>query len=240
MPGSDVHWRADGVYVSTLSSKTSLLDETKVFLRLYAQSGDASAVCRALIAGELPHSSRRTRETIVQVLRVRLVNWQPPSWVLHDLWSFAQDTQSDAFVVALLLHIARQDLLAYEFIQQVVVPRWYDGSLQLIRSDVQSFLDQSLAEHPEVGRWSYSTRERLSQHLLATLRDCTLLKGKVEKQIVLPVVPMNVAHHLIRLLQAEGVPQEEICDHSDWRLWLWEPAQVRTALRAYELQEQRG
>jgi hypothetical protein len=239
MRGSDTHWRADGAYVSTLSSKTSLLDETKAFLRLYAQSGDTSSVCRELIAGELPQASRQTRIAIVNVLRVRLVNWQPPSWVLDALWSFAQDTQSDAFLVALLLHIARQDLLLYEFVQKVLVPRWHDGSHQLIRSDVQGFLDQAQEEHPEVGRWSHSTREHLSQHLLATLRDCLLLKGSLTKQIVLPVVPMQVAHHLIQLLQAEGISQEGISNHPDWRLWLWEPEQVRTALRVYELQEKR-
>lgn len=239
MPGSDTHWRADGAYVSTLSSKTSLLDETKAFLRLYAQSGDALSVCRALIAGELPHASRQTRIAIVKVLRVRLVNWQPPAWVLDALWSFAQDTQSDAFLVALLLHIARQDLLLYEFVQNVIVPRWHEGSHQLIRSDVQGFLDQAQEEHPEVGRWSHSTRETLSQHLLATLRDCMLLKGSATKQIVMPAVPVKVVHHLIQLLQAEGIPLEEMSDHPDWRLWLWEPEQVRTALRIYELQEKR-
>jgi hypothetical protein len=239
MSGSDTRWRADGAYVSTLSSKTTLIDETKTFLRLYAQSGDAIATCHALIAGELPHTSRQTRIAIVKVLRVRLVNWHPPAWVLDALWSFAQDTQSDAFLVALLLHIARQDLLLYEFVQKVLVPQWYEGSHQLIKSDVQGFLDHAQEEHPEVGRWSHSTREHLSQHLLATLRDCLLLKGSLTKQIVLPTIPMSVVQHLLQLLLAEGIPWDEISTHPDWRLWLWEPEQVRTALRAYKLQEKR-
>lgn len=240
MSGSSVRWRASGAYVSTLSSKSTLIDETKIFLRVFAQTGDPIRTCRALIDGELPHSSRETRSAIVDRIRIRLVSWHPPAWVLQDLLSFAEDTQSDAFVVALLLHIVRQDVMIYEFVQQVLVPRWYEGSHEMIRSDVQSFLDQALPEHPEVSHWSYSTREKISRNLLTVLRDCTLLKGSVKKHIVLPVVPQPVAYHLIRLLQAEGVPAAQLAAHPDWRLWLWDAEQAQAALRSFELQEYRA
>ena len=82
----------------------------------------------------------------------------------------------------MLLHIARQDLLLYNFVQQVIVQRWYAGTTNMIRSDVQGFLDAAHEAHPEVNGWSYTTRERLSRGVLAVLRDCKLLKGEVKKQ----------------------------------------------------------
>jgi len=225
--------------VPTLAGKSSLLEESRLLLEAYAQSGDAQVACKALIDGVLPQRSRETRASIVRVLRERLLRWHPPTWVLTDLLAFARTTSSDAFHLAMLLHIARQDLLLYNFVQQVIVPRWYAGTTKMIRSDVQGFLDAAQEVHPEVNGWSHATRERLSRGVLTVLRDCKLLKGGVKKQIVLPLVPEPAVHHLIRLLKAEGVACEQIAQHPDWRLWLWDTAQAQKALESY-LKEQRG
>jgi hypothetical protein len=74
--------------------------------------------------------------------------------------------------------------------------------------------------------------------VLATLRDCGLLKGKVNKHIGSPVIPDNVVHHLIRLLRAENIPQEQLAYHPDWQLWLWSPTQAQVAINSFLKQEQ--
>ena len=56
--------------------------------------------------------------------------------------------------------------------------------------------------------------------------------SRQHKQIVEPVVPGPVAHHLVRLLGAEGLATEEIVDHPDWRLWLWDRRRARAAVAA--------
>jgi Putative inner membrane protein (DUF1819) len=87
-------------------------------------------------------------------------------------------------------------------------------------SDVQTFLDTSLDEHPEILHWSFETRLRQARAILAILHDYGLLKGDVNKSIALPAIPDKVIYHLIRLLKAEGIPQEQIAYHPDWQLWL--------------------
>lgn len=228
-----------GAYVPTLAGKSSLLDESRLLLEAYAQTGDAQTACKALVDGALPQRSRETRASIVRVARECLLRWRPPAWVLADLLAFARLTDSDAFPLPMLLYIARQDVLIYDFVQQVVLPRWYADATGMIRSDVQGFLDAALENHPEVNAWSHATREKISQTMLTVLRDCKLLKGEVKKQIVLPLVPAPVARHLIRLLGAEGVAMERIAQHPDWRLWLWDTAQAQKALESY-VKEQRG
>ena len=81
------------------------------------------------------------------------------------------------FQAAMLLHTARQDNLLYDFIQQTVVQRWFAGERELIRADVQRFLDSVQSSHPEMAGWSHSTREKLSSNMLTTLRDFGLLQG---------------------------------------------------------------
>ncbi|HEU5377899.1 MAG TPA: BrxA family protein [Ktedonobacteraceae bacterium] len=226
-------WRITGAYVPTLAGKSSLLEESRLLLEAYTQSGDAQVACKALIDGVLPQRSRETRVAIVRVLRERFFRWHPPVWVLADLAAFAQMTSSPVFPLAALLHIARQDALLYNFVQQVIAPRWNAGTTSVIRADVQSFLDQAQEEQPQLQNWSFATREKVSRNVLTVLRDCTLLKGEVKKQIVLPVVPEPVVQHLIRLLQAEGVAREQIAQHPDWRIWLWDTTQAQKALDKY-------
>lgn len=228
-----------GPYLSTLASKAALLEETRLFLVTYSQyHHDLDATTKALLDTILPQRSRITRSIIVKIIKSRLMNWHPPIWVLQDLISFAHEPNLDALRAALLLHVPRQDHLLYDFVQQVIVPREEKGESKVFISDVQTFLDIALDEHAEISHWSVETRLRAARGVLTTLRDYGLLKGEVNKSIALPAIPDNVVHHLIRLLQAEGLPQEQVVYHPDWQLWLWQPAQVKVALTAFLKQGQ--
>jgi hypothetical protein len=230
-------WRVSGSYLPTLASKTSLIEETRQFLLAYARLGDLEATRQALVNGGLPQRSRATRKTIVEIVQIRLTRWHPPAWVLDDLIAFAQDGHQAELQAALLLHTARQDNLLYDFIQQVVVSRWFAGERELIRADVQRFLDSTQTAHPEVAAWSHSTREKLSRNALTTLRDLGLLKGTASKHIIEPIVPPSIVKHLIRLLQAEGIPPEHIAQHPDWQLWLWDAARAQKVIDSSQVEE---
>ncbi len=234
----ETRWRTVSPYSSILASKAALLEETRLFLVTYDQYKDLDITFKALLDGVLPQRSRTTRSIIVKIIKSRLVRWNPPDWALQDLISFAHETNLDALRAALLLHVPRQDHVLYDFVQQVIVPRQEKGDSRVFVSDVQTFLDISLEEHPEILQWSFETRLREAQGILATLRDYGLLKGNVNKFIALPAIPDKVVYHLIRLLKAEGVPQEQIAYHPDWQLWLWQPAQAKVAITAFLKQEQ--
>jgi len=139
----------------------------------------------------------------------------------------------------LLLYAARQDALLYDVAQQVIWSRWREGMTTIGRADVQRFLDDALLDHPEIDRWSLSTREKLAGNLLTILRDYGLLHGQqrqATKRIVEPVVSPWVTSHLVRLLREEGIPDSEVAAHPDWRLWLLDADRVRT-LTAQETEE---
>jgi hypothetical protein len=233
----EIHWRTTAHYLPTLASKSSLLEETRLFLAQYAQTGSTKLASQTLIDTGLPQRSRQTRQTIVRIIRMRFVQWNPPSWVLDELAVFAQDKNHDIFRLAVLVHIARQDRLLYDFVQQVIVPHWHANVYKVLRSDVQGFLDTVQEEHLEVVRWSYTTRERLSQSVLTVLRNCRLLKGEAHKSIVAPLVPQQVVHHLIHLLVAEGITGENLAHHPDWQLLLWDSVQAQTAIDMVTMQE---
>jgi hypothetical protein len=223
-------WRATGSYVPTNSSKAGLLEETRQFLLIYAETQDVEETTRHLKDGALPQRSRETRRTIADFIRRRVARWHPPTWVLDDLVAFAKAAEPEFLQAALLSHVCRQDALLYDLVQQVVVPRWQIGQVEIRSADVQQFLDQAEPTHPEISGWSHVTRKRLASHDLAILRDYGLLQGSAQKRIVEPVIPRAVVAHLVRLLIAEGIPPQELAYHPDWRLWLWEPDQAKQVI----------
>ena len=223
-------WRATGPYVPTNSSKAGLLEETRQFLFVYAETGDVDVATRRLKDGELPQRSWQTRRTIANFIRRRLAKWQPPAWVLEDLVVFARDTAPEALQAALLIHVCRQDALLYDLVQQVVVPRWQSDQVEIRSVDAQQFLDRAESSHPEISRWSHVTRKRLASHDLSILRDYGLLQGTARKRIIEPMIPPAVVAHLVRLLTAEGIPAEKLAHHPDWRLWLWDSEWAQQAI----------
>lgn len=231
-------WRAKGTYLPTLASKSSLFEESKLFLLTYKQLKDPTLVGQEFMRSLLVQRSHETRATILRILKIRLIRWHPPAWVLDDLATFAEEPLPDALRIALLLHTSRQDVLLYDFVQQHIVPRWYAATPWIMRSEVQSFLDAAQEGHPEISRWSYSTREKISGNVLTVLRDGGLLKGAASKRIVLPYVPQPVANHLIRLLLAEGITQDQLAYHPDWHLFLWDVPQVQQSIDKFMAQSQ--
>lgn len=230
----DPEWRANGPYTTSNVSKAGLVEETRLYFQTYARAQDVRATYQALITGALAQRARRTREGILEIIQLRLVSWRPPEWVLQDLADFAAASSPIPLQAALLLHVPRQDRLLYDVVQQLIVRRWQAGQREVTRSDVQRFLDEATPVHPEIERWSHSTREKLSGNLLSILRDYGLFQGTAHKKIVEPVVPLEVAAHLARLLQAEGVTTGEMAHHPDWRLWLWDADRAQAAILQLE------
>ena len=236
-------WRATGPYTAANASKTGLVEETRLALRAYAQLRDAAAVRRHLLDGGLPQRSRATRETIVRVLHDRLAAWAPPDWVCADLVLAAGNTQGNDLQLLLLLHAARQDQLLYDLVQQVVAPRWLEGIVTITRADVQRFLDLAVPTHPEIERWSSTTREKLAGNLLTILRDDGLLQGAqgiAPKRIAEPVVSPHAARHLDRLLREERIPESDLAQHPDWSLWLLDRTRAQTLLEQSRQEEGAG
>lgn len=229
-----VRWRATGQYRPTSVLKSAFLTETREYLLAFARTGNLDGTRQTLVGSALPQRSIYSRATIAKIIRMRIASWNPPSWVLDDLVMFASDSGEQSLPAALLLHVARQDSLLYDFVQTVVVPRWESGDRSLIRSDVQRFLDDSEPEHPEIATWSHLSRQKMSGNALTILRDYGILCGTQVKHIVEPVVPLSVACHLVKLLLAEGVCAEDVSGHPDWRLWLWTKQRVAEAVKSFE------
>ncbi len=223
-------WRATGPYLATAASKNGLIAETRLFLQAYGTSHSIQQARDDLINNLLAQRSRTTRAVIARNILARLTRWNPPTWVLDDLVLASQQEDLSRLRSLLLLHHARQETLLYDVVQQLIMPRWQGGELQVGRDDALAFLAEAVTRQPEVGSWSYETRVKIAGNMLTTLRDYGVLAGKQTKRIVEPAIDQWLAQHVIRLLREEGIPETRLADHTDWRLWLMVSDRVKSYL----------
>jgi hypothetical protein len=191
-----------------------------------------SDVREACLSGQLlRQKARETRRHIWDALHWRYFAWNPPSWVLADLTKAAGADPGDrCFTSLAYLHYARRDRLTFDFVTEKLWAASRSGVATVRRDHVLDYLTEYQQRDAAARRWRESTRLKLARNTLSALRDFGLLIGVQRKALKRPVVPPEVALHLCRLLDAEGLCGRALLDARDWRLFLWDSQETSQAL----------
>jgi hypothetical protein len=124
------------------------------------------------------------------------------------------------------------DDLVRTLTQEFLYPKYQKGALSIDKSDIVPFLNKLEEEHPEIEDWSEQTREQVSKHYLAALKNFDLLEGQQTKEFKYVYPPDEiVAYVLYTLFQQDMTTADEIVNHREWRLLLLDPEDVRQRLQ---------
>jgi hypothetical protein len=206
------------------TSKGAVLHEAQAVFQALEHGLPLSEVHEACLQGTiLRQRARVTRRHIWDSLNWRYFAWNPPEWVLSDLERAAAEGPSNAqFVNLAYVHYARRDRLTFEFVTDKLEDLTRMGISRVTREDVLDFLAAKEEQKSHIRRWRESTRKKLAQNLLSALRDFGVLSGAQKKTLRNPSVPPEVAWHLCRLLNCEGLRGRRLLEATDWRLFLWD------------------
>lgn len=216
------------------TSKGALIREARAVFRELGRGTSVADLRRACLEGPLLRkSATETRNRVWDALHWRYFVWGPPRWVLLDLAAAASDAADIGHFSRLLyIHYARRDRLTFDFITKHLWSLWRSRVSEVSRGDVLDFLAAYESEHPGTRKWRESTRTKLAGNLLSAVRDFGLLHGTQRKTLRRPPVAPGVALHLLRLLHREGLRGKALLDAADWRLFLWDSADVTNSLSA--------
>ena len=95
------------------------------------------------------------------------------------------------FVSLLYLHYALRDRLTYDFVTEVLWHKGYQSRPLVSRNEVLDLLDAKAPEHPEIERWTETSRVKLAGNMLSALRDFRVLEGIQKKFLVRPGLPLR-------------------------------------------------
>jgi hypothetical protein len=124
----------------------------------------------------------------------------------------------------LYFHAARTDLLIHDFVCDFLFEKQRAGAFQIRTEEAQRFV-ATIVRHAGI-HWGSDTLRRVTQGLLATLRDFHILEGAVNKRLAPVYLPVEAFAYVAFALHAHGAAGTRLAHHPDWRLFLLSPEAV--------------
>lgn len=213
--------RDTGPYSTRNTAKGALVTEAAQVFAALGEGMTVEQVRDAVLTGSLlTRRSVNSRKGIWDRLHYRYLTHRI-DWILSALVeALRAGPHSPEFLSLLYLHYALRDRLTHDFVVEVLWQKDYVRRPLIPRNDVLNLLDAKALEHPEIERWTESSRVKLAGNMLSALRDFGVLEGKQKKLLVRPLLPLSTAKHLLRILIAEGKRGREVMENLSWRLFL--------------------
>jgi hypothetical protein len=206
-------------YSSRIIKASALLADTHLLLDVWDLAQPVSVnLERAQRENIFGKASRRRVNDILTIFRQRYFDDPDVGGALVTL---AQGGAPANWLDPMLYFFAAQnDRTLRDMVVQVIYPRHLMGRADLPVEVVTSTLRQWVAEGLTAKPWGEETMVRVSQGVMATLRDFGLLQGAVRKQIA-PIYLPDPAFALaaLWLLRHEGAGAR-VLQSDDWKLFL--------------------
>ena len=223
-------------YTTQLQAGLGLVIETRQLLELFEPGMSTSALTeRALASGRFPLvTARRLRNLVTECFAPRYLR---PADTALTLKRLAPALSRAEFNLLLLIHTARANLILADFIRNVYWPRYTAGRDALTLDDAREFVLAGMREGRTQKLWSDTTVKRVASYLVGCCADYELLGGNARgPRSIQPLrLHARVAAYLAYDLHFQGVGDNTLLTHEDWRLFGLEAADVRDQLKRLSL-----
>ena len=223
-------------YTTQLQAGLGLVTETRQLLELFETGVTVSELTeKALESGRFPLvTARRLRNVVAECFAPRYL--RPPT-VAVTLKRLAPVLSRAEFNQLLLIHTARANLILADFIRDVYWLRYSAGQDVLTLDDAREFVTSAMRGGRTQKPWSDTTIRRIASYLLGCCADYELLggNGRGPRPIQALRLHSKVAAYLAYDLHFQGIGDNQLLAHEDWRLFGLEPSDVRDQLKRLSL-----
>lgn len=216
----------NGAINSNIVKGGALINDTIRFVRAWDSSlsntENLRRVAEENVLG-LPSTSR-SADVAQYVLRPRFVN------VNHNVIDGLRALLGyrDPFIDACYFEATRADHLLRRFAEGAL-PEWYSKGRLMANTDLTRRWLEDLERSGDLPAWSDYLKQRVSQGLVATLRDFGRLRGSRQsphKTIASPGITVGGFSYVAYRLNQQGESSRGTLASSVWRRWLLDEAQV--------------
>lgn len=209
---------APPLYTSRIIKATALLDDTKTLLSHWdVNSTVPENLVRIQRENVFAKASRSRVEDILAVFRQRYL---VETDVIKALVVLVKNRFPAASLDRVLyFHAARADSLLHDFVTEILTPMQAQGNFDISSTAVQQVLSKWVEKGLMASSWSDKTKERVAQHLLATLRDFGVLQGAIKKRIAPAYLPVSAFAYIAFYLKQHQPSGAKLLEHPDWKLF---------------------
>jgi hypothetical protein len=217
----------DRQYNSTLAGKGAYLPETKTVLQEIGAGRHPDQVRKAVIEADLlDQHTRQSRRTYWGEVFRRYISGRDPEYVA-DLARIVTRCPNPTVVdLVLFYEYCQVDALLYDLTAYCAYELYQNARTGIDKVDVNEWLGQQEATHPEIASWSPRTRGRLTIGYLSTIRDFGLVTGTKQKQFHKLYVPREAFAYALYHLKDRGFQGKALIQSTDWRLFLLSESEV--------------
>ena len=217
----------DRRYNSTLAGKGAYLPETKKVLQQIDAGKSPEQVREAVVEGDLLDlRTLHSRETYWKEIFRRYISERDPEHVDALARTVARCGNSTAVDLVLFYEYCQADDLLHDLTACCTYELYQNARTALNKMDVNQWLSQQDATHPEIVDWAPSTRNRLVGSYLATIRDFGLVTGRNKKEFYKFYVPREAFVYALYHQKDRGLHGKQLIESTDWRLFLMSEQEV--------------
>jgi hypothetical protein len=220
-------------YISQLAAGLGLIDETQSLLTQWSPGMSTNQLYNAALdSGEFPNvTARRLRNIVAECFAPRYLkpSPQPATW----LRMLSHRVNDRAFNQLLFLYTARANQILKDFVIELYWDRYASGYTELRSTDSREFVSRAALDGKTKTLWSETTVKRQASYLLGICTDYGFLKPlSREARLITPIrLDPIMAIILAYDLHLQGIADNNLIDHSDWKLFGLHAEDVRGELK---------
>jgi hypothetical protein len=217
----------DRRYNSTLAGKGAYLPETKDVLKQVDQGRSLDEVREAIVEDNLlDKRTLRSRRNYWKEVSHRYISGRDPDHVADLARLVACCRNATAVDLVLFYEYCQVDDLVHDLTAYCTYRLYQSSRITIDKMDVNEWLSQHEATHPEIADWAPSTRSRLISSYLSTIRDFGLVTGANTKEFYKFYVPREAFVYALYHKKDRGLRGKQLIESTDWRLFLLNEQEV--------------
>ncbi len=222
------------VYPSKIIRVGALLPDTKLMLANWNSEADVPTNLRQIQETNLFGKASRAR--VKAMLTIFKQRYLSDTYVLSALHILVQQGVSAEVLDRILYFLTLQDdLLLHDVVLNVFAPMVESGRQDVTVRDVDDWIKEQIAAGKTQRQWNDETRFRVSQGVMATMRDFGVLEGVVNKRIASMHLPTLAFCFIAFLLNRKQRSGEQLLNDPEWQLFFLQPQTVeRFFLEAHQ------
>jgi len=205
-------------YTSKIIKATALLGDTKTLLSHWDVTATAAENVQRLQSENVFGKASRSRvEDILAIFRQRFMAEESVTKALVLL--VKERFPAASLDRILYFHTAKADQLLFDIVTEIFYPKQAQGLVDLDALDVQRSIHKWVEAGKTASAWSEITTLRVTQGVLAALRDFGVLQGAKNKKIAPAYLTVEAFAYIAFYLKQHQPSGAKLVELPDWKLF---------------------
>ena len=218
--------KEEKIYSAGITKGLSLIKETKTFFQELNNTNDLDKIQNKVLNDNIfDKTALGSRRNVLSLIKQRFyLNSEINTEILQKIINSNLNDTIKNFII--YYYFSKSESIVYDITTKALYNMFLDGKSIVTKKDIQTFLDNQSKTHPEINKWTESTKERVVQHYLAIMKDFKFLKGSQKKQFDIPFIPAEILLFILFEKLDEKINIKKILNSDDFKLFFLEKNEI--------------